>query len=39
MSRAAQPAEIANAIVFLASSKASYVTGAFFAVDDGRTAV
>jgi NAD(P)-dependent dehydrogenase (short-subunit alcohol dehydrogenase family) len=39
MARAAQPSEIANVIVFLASPKASYVTGAVFAADGGRTAI
>jgi NAD(P)-dependent dehydrogenase (short-subunit alcohol dehydrogenase family) len=39
LGRIAQPAEIAEAIVFLASSRASYVTGANVAVDGGATAV
>jgi NAD(P)-dependent dehydrogenase (short-subunit alcohol dehydrogenase family) len=39
MGRPAQPAEIAEVIVFLASPKASYVTGAVFAADGGRTAI
>ncbi len=39
LSRAAQPSEIAEVIVFLASPKASYVTGAVFAADGGRTAI
>ncbi len=39
MARAAQPAEIASVIVFLASPKASYITGAVFAADGGRMAV
>jgi NAD(P)-dependent dehydrogenase (short-subunit alcohol dehydrogenase family) len=39
MARAAQPEEIAGAIAFLASPRASYVTGALFAADGGRTAI
>jgi NAD(P)-dependent dehydrogenase (short-subunit alcohol dehydrogenase family) len=39
MGRAAQVDEIAEVIAFLASDKASYITGAVIAVDGGRTAV
>ena len=39
LARAAQPGEIAEVIAFLASPKVSYVTGAVFAADGGRTAI
>jgi NAD(P)-dependent dehydrogenase (short-subunit alcohol dehydrogenase family) len=39
MNRAAQPSEIAEVIAFLASPKASYITGAVVAADGGRTAI
>jgi NAD(P)-dependent dehydrogenase (short-subunit alcohol dehydrogenase family) len=39
LARAAQPGEIAEVIAFLASPKASYLTGAVFAADGGRTAI
>ena len=39
LSRAAQPDEIAEVIAFLASPKASYITGAVIAADGGRTAI
>jgi NAD(P)-dependent dehydrogenase (short-subunit alcohol dehydrogenase family) len=37
--RAAEPAEIAGLIAFLASPAASYITGAVLAIDGGRTAI
>jgi NAD(P)-dependent dehydrogenase (short-subunit alcohol dehydrogenase family) len=37
--RAAEPQEIAELVAFLASSKASYITGATLAADGGRTAI
>jgi hypothetical protein len=37
--RAAEPAEIAAFVAFLASDKASYITGATLAADGGRTAI
>jgi NAD(P)-dependent dehydrogenase (short-subunit alcohol dehydrogenase family) len=39
LARAAQPAEIADIIAFLATPKASFITGAVIAVDGGRTAI
>jgi NAD(P)-dependent dehydrogenase (short-subunit alcohol dehydrogenase family) len=38
LGRAGQPQEVANAVLFLASDEASYITGAYFMVDGGYTA-
>jgi NAD(P)-dependent dehydrogenase (short-subunit alcohol dehydrogenase family) len=39
LSRPAEPGEIAEVIAYLASYKASYITGAVIAADGGRTAI
>ncbi|MDG1690428.1 MAG: SDR family oxidoreductase, partial [Flavobacteriales bacterium] len=37
LKRIAEPIEVANAVVFLASNKASYISGINLPVDGGRT--
>ena len=37
LKRIAKPVEVANAVVFLASNKASYISGINLPVDGGRT--
>jgi NAD(P)-dependent dehydrogenase (short-subunit alcohol dehydrogenase family) len=39
LARMASPAEIAEVVLFLASGRASYITGATLAADGGRTAI
>jgi NAD(P)-dependent dehydrogenase (short-subunit alcohol dehydrogenase family) len=39
LGRPGQPEEVANVVLFLASDEAAYVTGAFYAVDGGMTAL
>jgi NAD(P)-dependent dehydrogenase (short-subunit alcohol dehydrogenase family) len=39
LKRVGKPEEIAHAIVYLSSDKASFITGATIAVDGGKTAL
>lgn len=39
LKRTSDPAEVAQVVAFLASDRASYVTGAIVAADGGRTAI
>ena len=38
MKRVGEPGEVANAILFLASDKASFITGHVLSVDGGKSA-